>query len=62
MIEIQENLFVGNEDDYEGTARWEHGWKVVHACRDPYHRKAHGIHGPRHDAKGSSGVPDCSPR
>ncbi len=45
MIEIHEKLFVGSQDDYERTVQWEEGWKVVQACRDPYHRRALGYTG-----------------
>ena len=45
MIEIHQNLFVGDASDYEQIVRWEDGWRVVHACREPYHRKALGYTG-----------------
>lgn len=45
MIEIYANLFIGNEGDYEGDVRHQTGWRVVHACKEPYHRRALGYKG-----------------
>ena len=45
MIEIYQNLFVGNQDDYELTVARQGGWAVVHACKEPYHRTALGYRG-----------------
>ncbi|HIH04220.1 MAG TPA: phosphatase [Methanoregulaceae archaeon] len=45
MIEIHPNLFIGNEYDYEHQVRGQPGWRVVHACKDPYHRQALGYTG-----------------
>ena len=45
MIEIYQNLFVGNQDDYELNIAGEDGWAVVHACKEPYHRMALGYRG-----------------
>ncbi len=45
MIEIKPNLFIGNEIDYESSVKYQSGWKVVHACKEPYHRKALGYSG-----------------
>jgi predicted protein tyrosine phosphatase len=42
MIEIDQNLYVGSERDYESTVRHQDGWRVVHACKEPYHRLALG--------------------
>ncbi len=42
MIEIFPNLFIGNETDYETKVRYESGWCIVHACKEPYHRQALG--------------------
>lgn len=39
MIEVYPNLFVGNESDYEFTVKGQDGWRVVHACKEPYHRQ-----------------------
>ena len=39
MIEIYPNLFIGNEDDYEFQVKGQPDWMVVHACKDPYHRR-----------------------
>jgi predicted protein tyrosine phosphatase len=42
VIEIHRDLFVGDQTDYEQTVRWATGWRVVQACRDPYHLAALG--------------------
>ncbi len=42
MIEVYPSLFVGTERDYESVVRHEDGWYVVHACKEPYHRRALG--------------------
>jgi hypothetical protein len=44
MIEVHHNLFVGSEVD-EVSIRGQTGWFVVHACKDPYHRRALGYTG-----------------
>jgi len=52
MIEIAPNVFVGNQLDYETRVKHEPDWSVVHACKEPYHRKALGYDGrgaPRDD-------------
>lgn len=38
-MEIYSCLFVGDETDYEQTVKYEEGWWVVHACKEPYHRR-----------------------
>lgn len=51
MIQIHSNLYVGDKNDYEGKVRNNLSWGVVHACKDPYHRKAVGYSGrgaPKH--------------
>lgn len=45
MIEIYPNLFIGNEMDYEKDVKFKNGWNVVHACKEPYHRKLLGYSG-----------------
>ena len=45
MVEIFPNLFIGSQDDYERRVRGKTGWKVVHACKEPYHRNALGYTG-----------------
>jgi len=45
MQEIHPNLFVGDQNDYENTVKFQPGWCVVHACREPYHRKTLGYTG-----------------
>ena len=42
MIELQSNLFVGNESD---CRRGGEGWAVVHACKHPCHVRAVGYSG-----------------
>lgn len=42
MVEVYPNLFVGDQNDYEMQVRRENGWCVVHACKEPYHRRALG--------------------
>ena len=39
MIEIFPGLHVGNQDDYERVVKHQDGWRIVHACKDPYHRR-----------------------
>jgi len=38
MIEVCQNLFVGNQDDYESKVAGQSEWAVVHACKIPYHK------------------------
>ena len=45
MVEIYNNLFVGNEVDYERDVKHQSGWAIVHACKEPYHRQALGYTG-----------------
>jgi hypothetical protein len=45
MIEIHPSLYIGNESDYERNVKYETGWRVVHACKEPYHRQALGYTG-----------------
>ena len=46
MREIHGNLFIGPQADYEGGIAHRPGWWVVHATKEPYHRKAVGYDGP----------------
>ncbi len=39
MIEIHPNLWIGAERDYEFSATGKPDWNVVHACKEPYHRR-----------------------
>jgi len=39
MVEIHPNLYVGHQGDYEYQVKAQEGWAVVHACKNPYHRK-----------------------
>lgn len=45
MIEVTRNLFIGNQEDYENNVRFQPDWFVIHACKEPYHRKALGYKG-----------------
>lgn len=45
MIEVHENLFIGNEKDFENNVKQKDGWAVVQACKEPYHREAIGYSG-----------------
>ena len=38
MKEILDNLYIGNQDDYEYNVKNLPGWAVIHACKEPYHR------------------------
>src|SRR5436309_10125261 len=42
MIEVVANLFVGTKHDYETSVAGQAGWAIVHACKEPYHRRAVG--------------------
>lgn len=43
MIEVAKNIWVGSESDYESKVQFEpSGWSTIHACKEPYHRKAVG--------------------
>lgn len=44
MIELYPNLFVGDDNDAQEVLHKE-GWFIVHACKEPYHRKALGYVG-----------------
>jgi hypothetical protein len=39
MIEIYPNLFIGAEQDYEFQVKGQSDWMVIHACKEPYHRR-----------------------
>jgi hypothetical protein len=45
MIQVSEGLWVGSEADYLGQVFGRDGWCVVHACKEPYHRRALGYSG-----------------
>lgn len=45
MIEITQNLFIGAEHDYEFSVKGKSDWVVVHACKEPYHRRELGYTG-----------------
>lgn len=40
MIKVYPGLHVGSAEDYEGTVRGQQDWRVVQACKEPYHRVA----------------------
>jgi len=42
MIEVLKNMFVGDQNDYENYVKFKNDFSVVHACKEPYHRKALG--------------------
>lgn len=44
MIEISPGLYIGTDVDYAGVAGREDIW-VVHACKEPYHRRLLGYRG-----------------
>ena len=44
MIEVHTNLFVGGEHD-DASIRGQDGWFVIHACKEPHHRRALGYTG-----------------
>jgi predicted protein tyrosine phosphatase len=39
MIEVFENLHVGNQEDYEKVVARQNDWAVLHACKIPYHKE-----------------------
>lgn len=39
MKKLIDNLFIGNQTDYEHQVKHEKNWAVIHACKEPYHRK-----------------------
>ncbi len=45
MIEVYPNLFVGDQADYDDRVQQQEGWRIVHACKEPYHRQALGYTG-----------------
>ncbi len=45
MKRIFDNLYIGNEKDYETDIKYQSGWAVVHACKEPYHRNLLGYKG-----------------
>jgi hypothetical protein len=45
MVEVYPNLFIGEVNDYESIVKGQTGWLVVHACKEPYHRRELGYTG-----------------
>ena len=39
MTEVHSCLFIGEETDYEITVKHQQDWWIVHACKEPYHRR-----------------------
>jgi len=39
MISVYPNLYVGTDEDFEKVVKDMKGWAVVHAEREPYHRR-----------------------
>ncbi|MCF7925882.1 MAG: dual specificity protein phosphatase family protein [Candidatus Izimaplasma sp.] len=44
MIEVYDNLYVGNQLDYQRLSKKE-DYFIVQACKEPYHRRALGYSG-----------------
>lgn len=44
MIEVYQNLWVGDDGSFN-SIRHQQGWATVHACKEPYHRRALGYSG-----------------
>jgi hypothetical protein len=44
LIEILKSLFVGSQED-EAAVHGQAGWFVIHACKEPHHRRALGYTG-----------------
>jgi len=45
VIEVYRNLFIGDENDFEFNVKEDKNFRVVQACKEPYHRKALGYSG-----------------
>ncbi len=45
MTEVYERLYIGNQNDYDMNVSRLSGWSVVHACKEPYHRRELGYSG-----------------
>jgi predicted protein tyrosine phosphatase len=45
MIEVYPSFFIGSEADYEMIVSQQSGWCIVHACKEPYHRRLLGYSG-----------------
>lgn len=51
MIEIHPQLYIGDQTDFDRSVKGRDEWRVVHACKEPYHRRALGYSGraaPKH--------------
>lgn len=45
MTEVMPGLYVGDQTAYEAKVAGQDGWRVVHACKEPYHRELLGYTG-----------------
>ena len=45
MKQVYKNLYVGNQTDFENNKDIFRKWRVVHACKFPYHRAIVGYKG-----------------
>lgn len=45
MIEVYPNLWVGGNEVCYSLIEHKSGWATVHACKEPYHRRALGYSG-----------------
>lgn len=45
MKQIINNLFIGNQKDFELNDWNPSEWYIIHACKEPYHREALGYSG-----------------
>lgn len=45
MKQIYNNLYIGSQYDYENIVKYQDGWFIIHACKEPYHRQALGYLG-----------------
>lgn len=45
MVEVAPKLHIGNAADFESMVRYQDGWSIVHACKEPYHRQLLGYVG-----------------
>lgn len=47
MIQVIKDLYVGSQQDYEYKVKGKDNWAVIHACKEPYHRRLLGYTGRR---------------
>lgn len=61
MVEVYKNLFVGSQQDYETNKTLMKDWRIVHACKIPYHKALLGYTGnvaPKDDSRYLFGYDD----